>query len=141
MAIEIKARELAIIKRNAQNIYAYKTKADALDSKIKALQEEKDQLDNLIRTLDNGSLVLTGGAFASLDLIKREMVPTDKTDSQGKLVYSTRFVPRADTLTWNEETKSYWTKDADVQEAEAEPEQEDNVEENESSNEIFKDFE
>lgn len=130
MAIEIKARELAIIKRNAQNIYAYKTKADALDSKIKALQEEKDQLDNLIRTLDNGSLVLTGGAFASLDLIKREVVPTDKTDPQGKPVYSTRFVPRADTLTWNEETKSYWTKD--VQDSEAKCECEDVVEEEES---------
>lgn len=114
MAIEIKARELAIIKRNAQNIYAYKVKADTLESKIKALQEEKDQLDNLIQTLDTGSLALTNGAFASLDLIKRELVPTDKTDAQGKIVYSTRFVPRADTLTWNEETKSYWTKDNEI---------------------------
>lgn len=103
--------ELARMKRTAQNVNQYVTKKHKLMNKAKELTDEINDLQKLIDITDAPTRMITGG-YGSEDIIKKVVVPTDKTDAKGNILKVTTFefiypdtiIPPAKEEEINEET-------------------------------------
>lgn len=99
---KLTVRQVAALKRNAQNAYPLVKKAQSLNEKISELEKEAESLITQINALDAGSRILTGGLNA-FDCIKREVVDTGKVDKNGSPVKITKFEVNPKTLQLNED--------------------------------------
>lgn len=95
-------RNVAALKRTAQNNYPLVAKREKLTEQIAQLQEELNVANAQIEGAETGSKAMTGG-FTSLDLIERQIVPTGKLDANGKEIKQTKYVPREGALLLNED--------------------------------------
>lgn len=95
-------RNVAALKRTAQNNYPLIAKREKLAEQIAQLQEEFNVVNAQIEGAETGSKAMTGG-FTSLDLIERQVVPTGKLDANGKEIKQTKYVPREGALLLNED--------------------------------------
>lgn len=95
-------RNVAALKRTAQNNYPLIAKREKLAEQIAQLQEEFNVVNAQIEGAETGSKAMTGG-FTSLDLIERQVVPTGKLDANGKELKQTKYVPREGALALNED--------------------------------------
>lgn len=82
--------ELARMKRTAQNVNQYVTKKHKLINKIIDLNNELEGVQKLIDITDASTKMITGG-YGSEDIIKKVVVPTDKTDAKGNILKVTTF--------------------------------------------------
>lgn len=95
-------RNVAALKRTAQNNYPLIAKREKLAEQIAQLQEEFDVVNAQIEGAETGSRAMTGG-YTSLALIERQVVPTGKLDANGKEIKQTKYVPREGALVLNED--------------------------------------
>ena len=102
MSKTLKIREVAALKRTAQNNYPLIAKREKLIEQMAELQKEFDVINAQIEGAETGSKAMTGG-FTSLDLIERQVIPTGKLDTNGKEIKVTKFVPKEGALTLNED--------------------------------------
>jgi hypothetical protein len=92
-------RELAIIKRVAQNVDADYQKVCKLNEKINALTKEVEELQLGINEQEAPVMRKTGG-FKSTDIYKKEIIPqfnedgTPKVDKDGRQIKVTKYVLR-----------------------------------------------
>lgn len=89
---EISIRQMAQIKRTAQNVQPMVTKIKNLEEKIKVLQEEINMYNTQVDAWESAVKALTGG-YTSSDLVTKVVEETGKTDKNGKPVKVTKFEP------------------------------------------------
>ena len=92
-------RELAIIKRIAQNVDADFQKVCKLETKIKELTVEANEISKSIEEMEAPVVRMTGG-YKSTDIFKKTIIPqfnedgSPKTDKDGRQLKVTKYVLR-----------------------------------------------
>jgi len=112
--MKLTIREVAAIKRNAQNVAAYVIKKQKIEAQVAELKAEYDKVCATIKGYDAGTLALTEGKYLSEDLITRVVESTGKTDANGRDIKVTKYVPKAGVLVLDEDGKGYTVVDADL---------------------------
>lgn len=113
-------RELAIIKRIAQNVDADFQKVCKLETKIKELTVEANEISKSIEEMEAPVVRMTGG-YKSTDIFKKTIIPqfnedgSPKTDKDGRQLKVTKYVLRyPDTITPpTENTESLGTENVE----------------------------
>lgn len=118
MTTTLTVRQMAAVKRNAQNTASFVAQKARREELLKQVQEELDMLNASIEAYEAGTKAITGG-YTSMDLVEKVVEGTGKFDSKGKEIKITKYVPKADVVTYNEEKKVY---EIHVPELEALPE-------------------
>lgn len=106
MTKELTVRQMASIKRVAQNVNPLVTKKNKIISKLNELREEYDSVCNEINGHEMGVISLTGG-FTSEYLVEKRIEDTGKIDKEGKPVKVTKYEPRTDVVRFNQEKNVY----------------------------------
>lgn len=106
MIKELTVRQMASIKRVAQNVNPLVTKKNKIISKLDELREEYDSVCNEINGHEMGVISLTGG-FTSEYLVEKRIEDTGKIDKDGKPVKVTKYEPKAGVVVFNEEANVY----------------------------------
>lgn len=106
MIKELTVRQMASIKRVAQNVNPLVTKKNKIISKLNELREEYDSVCNEINGHEMGVISLTGG-FTSEYLVEKRIEDTGKIDKEGKPVKVTKYEPRTDVVRFNQEKNVY----------------------------------
>lgn len=101
----ITVRELAALKRVAQNSNANVVKKTKLAAKIKQLEEEYNNLSKVIEADESGVILKFG--HTSEYFVKKVVITTDKFDKDGNPVKVTKYMPKEEVLTFNETKKVY----------------------------------
>lgn len=92
-------RELAIIRRIAQNVDADFQKVCKLETKIKGLTAEANEINKRIEEMEAPVVRMSGG-YKSTDIFKKIIIPqfnedgSPKTDKDGRQLKATRYVLR-----------------------------------------------
>ena len=95
----LNARELAQVKRIAQNVDADYQKVGKLNEQIAKLTAQRDELQKGIDEMEAPVIRKTGG-FKSTDIYEKTIVPqfndngTPKTDKDGRQIKITKYVLR-----------------------------------------------
>lgn len=90
------------VKRVAQAVNPLVMKRDKLKKKMDALQQEYDDYDAQVATLESGIKQVIG--FRVQELVKKVIEPT--TDKNGKEVKVTKYVP-TDIVSYDKDTHQY----------------------------------
>lgn len=106
MTKELTVRQMASIKRVAQNVNPLVTKKNKIISKLNELREEYDSVCNEINGHEMGVVSLTGG-FTSEYLVEKRIEDTGKIDKEGKPIKVTKYEPRTDVVRFNQEKNVY----------------------------------
>lgn len=106
MTKELTVRQMASIKRIAQNVNPLVTKKNKIISKLDELREEYDSVCNEINGHEMGVISLTGG-FTSEYLVEKRIEDTGKIDKEGKPIKVTKYEPRTDVVRFNQEKNVY----------------------------------
>lgn len=109
----ISIRQLATIKRVAQNVSSLVIKKNKLMEQIRELSKECDNLINEIEGHEVGVKMLTG--HTSEELITRVVEDTGKMDRNGKPIKITKYEPKEGVLVFNEKEKVYEIHDESFQ--------------------------
>lgn len=99
-------RQMATIKRVAQNVTPLMEKKSKIFSKIQKLQSEYIATEKVIEAHEMGVLALTDG-FTSDNLVVKRVEDTGKLDKDGKSIKVTKYEPRPYVVTFNESTNLY----------------------------------
>lgn len=97
------SREVAVLKRIAQNNYPLTVQVEKIDKQIASLMEEKADKLAMLDRMEVGAIAMTGG-YTSSQLIERVVLPAvdangnQKVDKAGKPLTITRFVPKEGAL-------------------------------------------
>lgn len=83
------AREIAQIKRTAQNVAPFMSKIERLKDKVSDLQLQIASLEAQANAWEAGVKAMTGG-YASVELVNR--VVTETTNEEGKVTKVTTYV-------------------------------------------------
>lgn len=95
-------REIAQLKRTAQNVAPMVAKREKLYTKVKELYKEMEVLDAQIDAWESGTKIMTGG-YTTSDLVSR--VVKEVTADDGKVTKTVSFVLKyPDTVLPPEET-------------------------------------
>lgn len=106
MTKELTVRQMASIKRVAQNVNPLVTKKNKIISKLDELRKEYDSVCNEINGHEMGVISLTGG-FISEYLVEKRIEDTGKIDKEGKPIKVTKYEPRTDVVRFNQEKNVY----------------------------------
>ena len=107
----LNSRQVAVLKRTAQNNYPLNQKLAKIDKQIAELEDEKKVIEAQLQGFEMGAIALTGG-YTSGQLIDRVVLPalnedgTQKTDKDGRILTVTKYVPKAGVLV-EQENGSY----------------------------------
>ena len=103
-------REIAQLKRTAQNVAPMVAKREKLYAKVKELYKEMEVLDAQIDAWESGTKIMTGG-YTTSDLVSR--VVKEVTADDGKVTKTVSFVLKyPDTVLPPEETIELNPEDA-----------------------------
>lgn len=102
----ITVRQMATIKRVAQNVNPLVVKKNKIAAKIEELKAEYDSLNEEIEGHEMGIKALTGG-FISEDLVVKKVEDTGKVDKNGASIKVTKYEPREGIVTFNAETNVF----------------------------------
>ena len=106
MTKELTVRQMASIKRVAQNVNPLVIKKNKIISKLDELREEYDSVCDEINGHEMGVISLTGG-FTSEHLVEKRIEYTGKIDKEGKPIKVTKYEPRTDVVRFNQEKNVY----------------------------------
>ena len=81
--------EISGFKRTAQNVFPYIEKMEKINTKIAALQLEKEDMAKLIENLDHPTKVLTG--YNTVDLFEKVQIEVG-TDKEGRIIKKNTYV-------------------------------------------------
>ena len=110
MKKEITMRQMATIKRVAQNVNPLIVKKSKLISKIDELEDELTRINNEIDCHEMGIKSLTGG-LSSNEIVLKHIEDTDKVDSKGQPVKVVSYRPNFDVVRFDEEKRVYIIED------------------------------
>lgn len=99
-------RQMATVKRVAQNVNPLVVKKNKIAAKIDELNAEYNALNEEIEGHEMGIKALTGG-YVSEDLVVKKVENTGKVDKDGKSIKVTKYEPREGVVTFNEEANVY----------------------------------
>lgn len=99
---KLSVRNVAALKRTAQNNYPLVAKREKILNQLKELESELESINVQIESAETGSKMLTGG-YTSMDLIERQLIPTGKYDANGKEIKMTKYAPKTNALLLNED--------------------------------------
>lgn len=102
----ISVRQMATIKRVAQNVNPLVVKKNKIAAKIDELNVEYNALIDEIEGHEMGVKALTGG-LTSEDLVVKKVEDTGKADKDGRPIKITKYEPKADVVVFNEEANVY----------------------------------
>ena len=102
----ISVRQMATIKRVAQNVNPLVVKKNKIAAKIDELNAEYNALIEEIEGHEMGVKALTGG-LTSEDLVVKKVEDTGKVDKDGRPIKITKYEPKADVVVFNEEANVY----------------------------------
>lgn len=112
------SRDLAFLKRNAQNVYPRVMRYTKLKKELESIQEKIKEVEDEIFAIETGSRLITGG-FNSTELIVRTAVTnSNKLDKYG--CPSTSFIYEPDTEILSKNEDGTWSIIKEQEEA-AEP--------------------
>lgn len=111
-------RQMATVKRVAQNVNPLVVKKNKIAAKINELNAEYNALTDEIEGHEMGIKALTGG-FISEDLVIKKVEDTGKVDKDGKPIKVTKYEPKEGVVVFNEEANVY---EIHAEEPEPEPE-------------------
>lgn len=129
---ELTSREIAAIKRIAQNADADYQQVCKINQKIAKLQEERDRIQENLNLTE--APVVSRYGYPSTTLVKKEIIPlynedgTPKTDKEGRPMKQTKYVWVGFPVEQPEATVAENTVAENVQVAEENVEQEETVE-------------
>lgn len=103
---EFTVRQMAAIKRVAQNVNPLVIRKNKIIATIAELNAELDDIKMEIDGHESGVKNLTGG-YVSEDLIVKKVEDTGKLDKNGKPVKVTKYEPREEVLKFDENS-SIW---------------------------------
>ena len=103
-------RQMATIKRVAQNVNPLIVKKSKLISKIDELEDELIRINNEIDCHEMGIKSLTGG-LSSNEIVLKHIEDTDKVDSKGQPVKVVSYRPNFDVVRFDEEKRVYIIED------------------------------
>ena len=101
----ISIRQLAAVKRVAQNVNSAVTKRNRIAEQLSKLNEEYNALAAEIEGHEAGILALTG--HTSEELVTKVVTTTYKVDKDGRPIKVTKYEPKEGIVIFNEETKVY----------------------------------
>ena len=102
----ISVRQMATIKRVAQNVNPLVVKKNKIAAKIDELNAEYNALIEEIEGHEMGIKALTGGLISE-DLVVKKVEDTGKVDKDGRPIKITKYEPKADVVVFNEEANVY----------------------------------
>lgn len=102
----ISVRQMATIKRVAQNVNPLVVKKNKIAAKIDELNAEYNALTEEIEGHEMGVKALTGG-LTSEDLVVKKVEDTGKVDKDGRPIKITKYEPKAGVVVFNEEANVY----------------------------------
>ena len=113
----LSVRQFATVKRVAQNVNPLVVKKNKIATKINELNAEYNALAEEIEGHEMGIKALTGG-LTSEDLVVKKVEDTGKVDKDGKPIKVTKYEPKEEVVTFNEEANVY---EIHIEEPELEP--------------------
>ena len=105
-------RQVAQLKRTAQNVYPLVSKKNKLIEQMNLLNAEINSINAQIDAWEYATKEMTEG-FTSEDLITRKVIcltnedGTPKVDKNGQQMKATKYEPKEDVLSFNEEENVY----------------------------------
>ena len=102
----LSVRQMATVKRVAQNVNPLVVKKNKIAAKIDELNAEYNALVEEIEGHEMGVKALTGG-LTSEDLVVKKVEDTGKVDKNGCPVKVTKYEPKEGVVVFNEETNVY----------------------------------
>lgn len=99
-------RQMATVKRVAQNVNPLVVKKNKIAAKIDELNAEYNALTEEIEGHEMGIKALTGG-YVSEDLVVKKVEDTGKVDKDGKPIKVTKYEPKDGVVVFNEEANVY----------------------------------
>lgn len=99
-------RQMATVKRVAQNVNPLVVKKNKIAAKIGELNAEYNALTEEIEGHEMGIKSLTGG-YVSEDLVVKKVEDTGKVDKDGKPIKVTKYEPKDGVVVFNEEANVY----------------------------------
>ena len=105
-------RQVAQLKRTAQNVYPLVSKKNKLIEQMNLLNAEIASINAQIDAWEYATKEMTEG-FTSEDLITRKVIcltnedGTPKVDKNGQQMKATKYEPKEDVLAFNEEENVY----------------------------------
>lgn len=99
-------RQMASIKRVAQNVNPLVVKKNKIAAKISELNEEYNAISEEIEGHEMGVKALTGGLMSE-DLITKRVEDTGKTDKDGKPIKVIKYEPKEGAIIFNAEANVY----------------------------------
>ena len=105
-------RQVAQLKRTAQNVYPLVSKKNKLIEQMNQLNAEIISINAQIDAWEYATKEMTDG-FTSEDLITRKVIcltnedGTPKVDKNGQQMKATKYEPKEDVLAFNEEENIY----------------------------------
>ena len=102
----LSVRQMATVKRVAQNVNPLVVKKNKIAAKINELNAEYNALTEEIEGHEMGIKALTGG-FISEDLVVKKVEDTGKVDKDGKPIKVTKYEPKEGVVVFNEEANVY----------------------------------
>lgn len=106
----ISVRQMATIKRVAQNVNPLVVKKNKIIAKISQLEAEYQDILSEIEGHEMGIMALTGG-YTSENLVTKRVEDTGKVDKDGKSIKITKYEPREDVVEFNKETNMFYIKE------------------------------
>ena len=105
-------RQVAQLKRTAQNVYPLVSKKNKLIEQLNQMNAEIFSIDEQIDAWEGATKAMANG-FTSKDLITRKVIcltnedGTPKVDKNGQQMKVTKYEPKEDVLSFNEEENVY----------------------------------
>ena len=105
-------RQVAQLKRTAQNVYPLVSKKNKLIEQLNQMNAEIFSIDEQIDAWEGATKAMANG-FTSKDLITRKVIcltnedGTPKVDKNGQQMKATKYEPKEDVLAFNEEENVY----------------------------------
>lgn len=99
-------RQMATVKRVAQNVNPLVVKKNKIAAKINELNAEYNALTDEIEGHEMGIKALTGGLISE-DLVIKKVEDTGKVDKDGKPIKVTKYEPKEGVVVFNEEANVY----------------------------------
>ena len=128
----LSVRQMATVKRVAQNVNPLVVKKNKIAAKINELNTEYNALTEEIEGHEMGIKALTGG-YISEDLVVKKVEDTGKVDKEGKPIKVTKYEPREGVVEFNEETNVY---EIHIEEPEVDDVASDVVDDNDKDHEV-----
>ena len=102
----LSVRQMATVKRVAQNVNPLVVKKNKIAAKIDELNAEYNALTEEIEGHEMGVKALTGG-LTSEDLVVKKVEDTGKVDKEGRPIKVTKYEPKPGVVVFNEEANVY----------------------------------